>query len=313
MRGSSSGVLVGHAAWGQASTQRSEPSPTLQLTPGAQLVPLLFSTASTSSSVCASTGGRQRLDVAERFNSLLSSLQCRLDSLGAATAGSGDAAAGLCTPLAAGPWHAAAAGSPPDTLDGGAAAAAATPDSVAWLPGMGTWLSSAVPQAAALPFGSPGTPAHSQETAAVASTQTDPPAVPAAVYMRAKPGGETGTSAVLQLIPRLPRLVVAYMANLLLFPLNRLLFNRLSAAFAAGGKRAGCQPELSAKCLPGSCAAVGHQSLVCCPRVQAAAWRGSLGGWRWCRWCTWALSKSACAAGAPAAGPCILRSHNLSA
>ena len=233
---------AGQAAQPQASALFSEPSPTLQLTQAAARVPLLFSTAS-GSSIGTSIGARQRLDVAERFNSLLSGMQCRLDSLGVATAGWGDDAAGLRTPLAAA--RAAAEDSLPDTLDGGAAAAAATPDSVAWLPGMGTWHSGGVPPATPLPFGSPGTPVPLlQAAAAVASTQTDPPAVPAAVYMSAKSAGNDGNS-LLRFIPRLLRLVVAYLTALLLFPLNRLLFNRLSAALAAGGEHPACLPAQS--------------------------------------------------------------------
>jgi hypothetical protein len=239
---SSSSVLAGRAGWpqAQASALCSEPPPTLQLTPAAR-GPLLFSTAS-ASSIGASTGGRQRLDVAERFNSLLSGLQCRLDSLGAATAGWGDDAAGLRTPPTAA--RSAAEDSLPDTLDGGAAAAAATPDSVAWLPGMGASHSGGgVLHATPLPFGSPGTPAPLLQAAAVvASTQTDPPAVPTALYMRAKLAGTGGSSSLMRFIPRLLRLVVAYLAALLLFPLNRLVFNRLSAAVTVGGERPACLP-----------------------------------------------------------------------
>ena len=238
---SSSSVLAGRAGWpqAQASAMCSEPPPTLQLTPAAR-GPLLFSTAS-ASSIGASTGSRQRLDVAERFNRLLSGLQCRLDSLGAATAGWGDDAAGLRTPPMAA--RSAAEDSLPDTLDGGAAAAAATPDSVAWMPGMDASHSGGVLHATPLPFGSPGTPAPLLQAAAVvAITQTDPPAVPTAVYMRAKPAGSGGSSSLMRFIPRLLRLVVAYLAALLLFPLNRLVFNRLSAAVTAGGERPACLP-----------------------------------------------------------------------
>lgn len=195
--------------------------------------------SSGSQALVGEQGGRQRLDVAERFNSLLSSFHLRLNSLagiptepadkpGAEAAPAAalqeeraEAPAGIHTPQPAdhpaGGWL----GGPEEQAGGGGTAAvpAAVPGALfAWESsgaGLTThaaqlWVA-AEPVEPAVPGGtSTGGTAMLEKpasllrpgSAASAAMQTDPAVVPEGVYLRAAPGGGCSGGLLARLVPR---------------------------------------------------------------------------------------------------------------